>query len=47
MEYDDGTVYIGDILNGKKQGTGRLTFKNGDYFNGEFDDDEINGKGVF
>lgn len=47
LEFEDGTIYKGDVLNGQKQGSGKLIFPNGDEFIGKFDDDEINGWGVF
>lgn len=35
------------MKNGKRNGQGKLTFINGEYFEGEFRDDEITGDGEF
>ena len=37
--------YIGTLKNGKKSGYGKLIYKTGDIFEGEFDNDMRNGKG--
>ena len=39
--------YIGDIIDGKKQGKGKLIFTDGSYYEGNFKDDLFNGKGIF
>ena len=44
--YSNGT-YEGDWEQGKKQGYGKYSFKNGDIFIGQFQDDKIEGNGSF
>ena len=41
------TQYIGDIIDGKKQGKGKLIFIDGSYYEGNFKDDLFNGKGIY
>lgn len=41
----NGDVYIGEWLDGKKDGQGKMTYSNGDVYDGEWKDDKINGKG--
>ncbi len=43
----DWAVYEGLFLEGKKQGLGKLVFRNGDLFVGHFEDDRICGLGKF
>lgn len=51
IEYSNGNVFEGDVIvkNGKKvrHGHGRLTFDDGSYYEGEFDDDSMSGKGIY
>ena len=42
---DDQTNYEGNIINGIKDGFGKLKFKDGTIYEGEFKDDKYNGKG--
>ena len=42
--YSNGT-YEGDWERGKKQGYGKYSFKNGDIYIGQFQDDKIDGNG--
>jgi formylglycine-generating enzyme required for sulfatase activity len=45
-----GSLYTGEVWNGRAVGPGKLYFANGDVFTGEFDsviDDRINGNGTF
>lgn len=47
MVYDFGTYY-GSVLNGKKHGYGKLTFRGGNSWKGEWKYDKpFNGKGVY
>lgn len=39
--------YTGQFVHGKRHGHGILEFRNGSYFEGEFSDDKISGRGVF
>ena len=45
IHYSNGDYYKGDILNGLKEGKGKLTFKNDSYYEGGFENDTFNGKG--
>lgn len=45
-EWDNGTVYTGDWVNGKRTGQGTCTFSNGKYV-GAFLNDELHGKGTY
>ena len=47
FEISNQTQYIGDIIDGKKQGKGKLIFIDGSYYEGNFKDDLFNGKGIF
>jgi hypothetical protein len=42
----DGTVYKGEIVDGKRNGKGKLTWPSGAWYDGEWRDDKIHGKGV-
>ena len=47
LTYSDGSVYEGEIRDGKANGEGTRTYSNGDYYKGEFKDDLfLNGKGI-
>jgi hypothetical protein len=47
-KYDDlGIYYKGQILKNEKEGIGKLTFKNGDYYIGEFKNGKRNGRGIY
>ena len=40
------TQYFGDIVEGKKQGKGKLIFSDGSFYEGNFKDDLFNGNGI-
>lgn len=42
MYKKDGTLFIGQFLNGKAQGKGALIFPNGNYFKGAFKNNRAN-----
>ena len=44
--YENGTKYNGEILNGKKNGKGVLEFKDGTIYEGDFKNDAYEGMGV-
>ena len=49
-KYNDGSIYKGYFVQGKKQGFGMLSLKkekNNSVFEGEFKEDKICGKGKF
>ena len=39
--------YEGEMVNDKKEGKGKLVFKNGEFYIGKFKDNKFNGKGVY
>jgi hypothetical protein len=43
---DDGSTYVGQLVDGKREGLGVLTFKDGDRQAGEWKDNVLNGKGI-
>lgn len=42
---EDGSVYEGDFVNGKRTGKGKYTWPSGDVYEGDFRNNEITGKG--
>lgn len=42
-----GSRYTGTMLDGKEDGTGTLTYANGDHYDGEWHDGKPNGQGSF
>ena len=38
-------MYDGEYIDGKREGKGKFICENGDYYVGEFKDNEFNGKG--
>lgn len=47
IRYADGSVYTGEVVNGKRHGKGRLTWPSGDTYEGDFTNDIIHGKGKY
>lgn len=47
INYDSGTVYVGETLNGQIDGFGRMTFSDGNMYEGYFSNGKRNGKGKF
>lgn len=47
MVTDTGEIYTGMWDNDQKNGNGRLILENGDYFEGNFVDNEVKGKGFY
>ncbi|CAD7929655.1 unnamed protein product [Amoebophrya sp. A120] len=45
-KYTNGDVFVGDYVDGKKQGKGTYTHVNGDVFVGEYTDDKRTGVGM-
>jgi serine/threonine protein kinase len=43
---DDGSTYVGQVANGKREGLGVLDFKDGDRQSGEWKDNVLNGLGI-
>jgi hypothetical protein len=46
LNFDDDSVYFGDIENGKSNGNGQMFYSNGDVYDGKFSDGQKCGKGV-
>jgi hypothetical protein len=46
VTYDDGSVYVGEIVERKKHGRGKLNYSNGDRYEGLFVNDIIDGHGT-
>ena len=46
-EMNNEEKYYGDIINGKKEGKGKMIYKNGDYYNGNWKNNLREGKGTF
>ena len=47
IRYNDGCVYTGQVVNGKRHGFGKMTWPSGDVYEGDFDNDTIHGKGKY
>ena len=45
--YANGSVYVGNFLNGEKHGFGKITFITGEIYEGEFEFDDFNGRGIY
>ena len=45
-QYDEGSVYEGSFKNGLRNGLGKYTMPDGFKYEGEWKDDQIQGKGV-
>lgn len=43
--YEDGRKYEGIIINGIRNGPGKLTYSDGAYYQGDFKDGLMNGQG--
>jgi hypothetical protein len=44
LTFEDGSIYEGDFVKGKKHGKGKYTFPNGNAYEGDFVDDFLHGK---
>lgn len=47
IRYDDGRVYVGHVVNGKRHGKGKQTWPSGDTYEGDFTNNIIHGKGKY
>lgn len=44
---DEGTVYVGDWVKGRRHGMGKISYLDGSYYKGEFQDDKMWGHGTY
>lgn len=44
---DEGTVYEGDWVKGVRHGQGKLTYKDGSFYKGEFQNNQMWGRGIY
>ena len=44
---DDGNVYEGNFINGKRSGEGKMTYKSGAFYFGGWDNNKRNGQGKY
>ena len=47
IRYNDGCVYTGQVVNGKRHGKGTLTWPSGSVYEGDWRDDKRTGKGKY
>ena len=48
LEYhNEGAYYVGQLSNGKREGFGKLIYRNGDFYEGEWKDGIFHGEGSF
>ena len=47
IKYNDGCRYVGQVLNGIREGKGILYYPNGDIYEGEWKNDKKDGKGIY
>lgn len=47
VTYEDGSVYVGETVNGKRSGVGTLTYITGNIYAGMWENDVINGNGKY
>ena len=45
--WSDGSYYVGDFVDGARTGQGKMTYPNGDIYEGSWDKDEKDGEGVY
>lgn len=44
---DEGCVYSGDWVHGRRHGKGKLSFLDGSFYRGDFKNDQMWGKGIY
>ena len=47
IRYNDGCRYVGQIVNGLREGKGILYWNNGDRYEGDYRNDKREGKGIY
>jgi len=45
--FASGNEYVGEFKEGKKSGKGTMEYNNKDFYNGEWDDDQMHGLGHY
>ena len=45
IEYENGDIYKGEMINNKREGAGKLKIKNGERYLGQWHNDNLNGFG--
>ena len=47
ITFEDGSIYEGDLVNGKPHGNGKMTFIDDDFYEGDFVDGKPHGNGKY
>ena len=47
INYPNGSLYVGEIKNGKRHGKGKFTYPSGNTYEGQFKDDAFCGQGIY
>ena len=47
LKYNNGNRYIGQVVNGLREGKGIYYFNDGDRYEGDFKNDKFEGKGIY
>ncbi len=47
MMFSDGSKYIGDFRNGRREGKGKMIYANNSNYEGEWKNDVMHGKGIY
>lgn len=46
LHYGNGSVYEGEVVNGQREGFGKIVFPDGGVYEGEWKNNKMNGKGT-
>lgn len=47
LTYTDGSIYEGEVIEGKRDGTGTYTWNTGEFYDGKWTDNKMNGYGTY
>ena len=47
LTYTDGSIYEGEVIEGKRDGTGTYTWRTGEFYDGKWTDNNMNGYGTY
>ena len=47
IEFEDGSVYVGEVKDGKRHGRGTYTYSDGEKYEGEWKDGKEEGRGTY